>query len=167
MALSQKKQKLIKEYIQECFDNYQDTGNLEKADFDYCEKQILSIFGKKSGSKSAGEKYPCGCSRGRGRPRKNCPVEGNHKQYKEMSESELKKLSSKSNIGNNLENDNKKNSVKKSNKKNMSDANSDANSDTDTDSDSDIDEIVIAGKYNSHSEYFEKLIRDRKTDFAL
>ena len=30
---------------------------------------------------NTGEKYPCGCSIGRARPRGDCPVNGNHSQF--------------------------------------------------------------------------------------
>ena len=90
MSLTLKKQNAIKQFLTNCYEIYQ-VGYIDEEDFNDCAEQILSLWNKKV-SCSTNEKYPCGCSRGRGRPKSDCKLMKcgkSHKDYKNMSESEM------------------------------------------------------------------------------
>ena len=91
MSLTNKKQISIRQFLMDTYDIYQDTGMIDKSDFDNCLNQIFNLWNKKT-SFDSGLKYPCGCSRGRGRPRACCKLiqaGGSHKAMKTMSEEEM------------------------------------------------------------------------------
>ena len=177
MSLTKKKQSSIKQYLMDCFDIYQQSGSIDEDDFIYCYEQILSLWNKNSKSSNIGDKYPCGCSRGRGRPRACCKLikaGGTHQAMKNMTKEEMIKYYKSFVTDDNDEIDinnnkklNKNHIYTNDDKIEIKNESEDEDEDEEEDDDDIIDEsenedekeidIYNGDKFKSHEDYFQKI----------